>query len=404
MTIIDRLFGKTETKAAPVSLTDPAAFELFGAVPTATGIEVSANSAMRVPAVACATALISETIGAMPAKVHLTETKEAAKEQAAYRLIHDEANEWTSAGQLREDLTIDAVMTGNGYALVTRLSDDTPFELHRLDPASVKTEYAPDGEPFYTVQTAQGPVRYTYRDILHIRPFGGVSPITLGREAIALSLAFEQHIASLFANGARPSGIIKSDKILDVEAKKKIAASWFNTHSGRSAGGTAILDEGMTYDQLSMTLADAQFAENRLEQIREIARVFRVPPTMLFELTRGTWSNSEQMMRQFYTLTLKPWLSAWEWAYARVLFTPEQRAAFYIEFVVDDLLSADHAAKATAYSQYRASGVMTANDVRAGLNLPALPDGNELTNPFTTSGKTETVSEMADPAPEADAA
>lgn len=403
MTFLNRLFGKTENKAAPVSLTDPAAFELFGAAPTATGIQVSANSAMRVPAVACAAALISETIGAMPAKVHLKDTKEAAKDQPAYKLVHDEANDWTSAGQLREDLTIDALMTGNGYAQVVRLSDDTPYEMHRLDPASVKAEYAPDGEPFYTVQTVSGPVRYGYRDILHIRPFGGVSPITLGREAIALALAFEQHVASLFANGARPSGIIKSDKVLDVDAKKKIAASWFNTHSGRSAGGTAILDEGMTYDQLSMTLADAQFAENRLEQIREIARVFRVPPTMLFELTRGTWSNTEEMARQFLAITLKPWLASWVWAYSRVLFTPEQRAAFYVEFVTDDLLTTNAAARAASYGQYRSMGAMTANEVRSGLNLPALPGGDVLQNPYTTSGAAGPAPE-AGAAPEADAA
>lgn len=397
MSLFTRLFGAPETKA--LTLTDPEAFGLFGATPTATGIYVSGHSALRVPAVACAVALISETIGAMPAKVHLSDTKEAAKDQAAYKLVHDEANEWTSAGQLREDLTIDALITGNGYAHVTRLSDGTPYELHRLDPHTVQTEYKPDGEPFYTVQTDAGPRRFTYRDILHVQPFGGVSPVTLGREAIALSLAFEQHVASLFANGARPSGIIKSEKVLDVGAKKKIAASWFNTHSGRNAGGTAILDEGMSYDQLSMTLADAQFAENRLEQIREIARVFRVPPTMLFELTRGTWSNTEEMARQFYAITLKPWLTSWAWAYSRVLFTPEERTAFYVEFVTDDLLTTNATARAGAYGQYRSMGAMTANEVRGGLNLAPLPDGNSLANPYTTSGASD-----ATPAPEGDAA
>ncbi|WP_407473655.1 phage portal protein [Sulfitobacter sp. PM12] len=395
MFFIDRLFRKHESKA--LSLTDPEAIGLFGATPTATGIHVSGNSALRVPAVACAVALISETIGAMPAKVHLTDTKETAKGQGAYRLVHDEANEWTSSGQLREYLTVDALLTGNGYAQVVRLTDGAPFELHRIDPASVRSDHEPDGEPFYIVQTDQGPRRYSYRDILHIQPFGGVSPITLGREAIALALAFEQHVASLFANGARPSGIIKSDKVLDVEAKKKIAASWFNTHGGRNAGGTAILDEGMSYDQLAMTLADAQFAENRLEQIREIARVFRVPPTMLFELTRGTWSNTEEMARQFYAITLKPWLVSWAWAYARVLFTSEERAAFYIEFVTDDLLTTNATARAGAYGQYRSMGAMTANEVRSGLNLTPLAEGNSLANPYTTSGASA-------PAPEADAA
>ena len=157
--------------------------------------------------------------------------------------------------------------------------------------------------------------------------------------------------------------------------------------SGKAAGGTAILDEGMDYLPLSTTLADAQFAENRLEQIREIARIFRIPPTMLFELSRGTWSNTEQLFAQFLKVTLKPWLTDWTWAYARCLLTPEERRAAYFEAVTDDLLSTDSATRATAYSQYRAAGVMSANEVRSGLNLPRMQGGDELSNPFTSSGK-----------------
>jgi HK97 family phage portal protein len=265
-------FGfKAEAKA--FSLTDAEAFGLFAASPTASGISVSPNSALKVPAVSCAVGLIAETIGSLPAKVYNTADKQTAKDHPAYCLIHDEANPWTSAQDLREQITTDALLTGNGYGLVTRLSDGTPFELHRLDPASVKAECAPDGEPFYIVRTQSGEVQHSFQDILHVQPFGGTSPITLGREAIALSIAFERHIGSVFANGARPSGIILAKKTMDVEAKKKVASGWFNTHGGENAGKTAILDEEMTYQQLSMTLADAQFSENRLEQIREIARV-----------------------------------------------------------------------------------------------------------------------------------
>lgn len=368
-----------------LTLTDPLAWELFGASPTGTGIHVSAHSALKVPAVACAVALIAETIGTLPAKLYSRDDKSAVTDHPAYRLIHDEANPWTSAQDLREQLTTDALTTGHGCALVTRGSAGQPLELHRLDPSAVQIEQEPDGEPFYTVRYESGRVRHPFTDILHISAFGGVSPITLGREAIALSLAYEQHIATLFANGARPSGIIKTEKALDAESKRKLAASWFSTHGGRASGGTALLDEGMSYQPLSMTLADTQFADNRLEQIREIARVFRIPPTMLFELTRGTWSNTEQMNRQFYSLTLAPWLSSWSWAYSRALLTPEERAGAYVEFVTDDLLSTDHATRATAYSQFRAMGALTANEVRAGLNLPPHPDGEGLANPFTTS-------------------
>lgn len=372
-----------------VTLTDSGALTLFGAIPTNSGISIGPGNALRVPAVACAVSLISETIGSLPAKLYDRDSKSALTDHAVYRLIHDEANDWTSAAALRTALTLDALLHGAGHAHVTRLGDGTPFELHRLEPGTVQLNYEPDGEPYYLVSTESGQVRQSYRDILRIDALGGVSPITLGREAIALALSFEGHIGGVFANGGRPSGVIKSTKSLDVEAKKKLAASWFRTHSGESAGGTAILDEGMDYTQLSMTLADTQFAENRLEQIREIARVFRVPPTMLFELSRGTWSNTEEMARQFYSITLKPWLTAWSWAYARCLLSPEERAGAYIEFVTDDLLTTDAAARATSYGQYRSMGAMTANEVRAGLNLPPRDGGDELSNPYTQTDKDE---------------
>ncbi|SOC23585.1 phage portal protein, partial [Rhodobacter maris] len=162
--------------------------------------------------------------------------------------------------------------------------------------------------------------------------------------------------------------------------------SWTAAHGAGRSGGTAILDEGMSYESVTMTLADTQFAENRLEQIREIARAFRVPPTMLFELTRGTWSNTEEMARQFLQVTLKPWLTSWAWAYARCLLSPEERRALYVEFVTDDLTTTDTAARAAAYGQYRSMGAMTANEVRAGLNLPPHGDGDTLQNPYTTTG------------------
>lgn len=381
---IGRFFG-IERKA--VTLTDPEAMALFGSVATRSGIQVGPGSAMRVPAVNCAVNLIADTVGTLPSKLYSRADKTSAKDHATHRLIHEEANPWTSASELRRQMTQDALLSDKGgFAHLVRLDNGTPAELHRLDPATVTQEFRADGEPFYKVQTRTGAIEYPYSEILHIQASGGVSPVTLGREAIGLAHAFERHIASLFANGGRPSGIIYAPKSLDVEAKKKLAASWFKTHSGANAGGTALLDEGMQYQALSMTLTDAQFAENRLEQIREIARVFRVPPTMLFELTRGTWSNTEEMNRQFHQVTLKPWLQAWEWAYARVLLSPEERRDFYIEFVIDDLLTTNAAARATAYGQYRAMGAMTANEVRSGLNLPKHPDGENLANPYTTPG------------------
>ena len=382
-------FGLTgESKA--FGLTEAGVHQVLGVPETFVGGPLTGNSALQVPAVACAVALISETIGALPVKLFDRFTKETLSDHPAYRLVHDEANEWTSAAQLRTQLTADALLHGHGFAHVTRAADGRPLELHRLTPGTVQPRQEDDGTPFYLLGMKDGATRRAeFRDVLHILAFGGTSPISLGRNAIGLAAAFEGHMGSLFANGGRPSGIIKAPKVLDVDAKKKLAASWFATHSGRNSGGTAVLDEGMDYQALSATLADSQFAENRLEQIREIARIFRVPPTMLFELSRGTWSNTEEMARQFLSVTLKPWLTSWAWAYARSLLGPEERLAHYVEFVTDDLLTTNHAARAAAYGQYRSMGAMTANEVRGGLNLPPHTDGDLLQNPYTTPGTPE---------------
>lgn len=352
---------------------------------TASNIHVGPGNAMEVPAVNCAVSIISEKAGDTPFKLYKSDTRETAREHPAYKLIHDEADAFTSAAQFRINLSADAMLHGNGHAHVIRSSDDRPIALQRLEPGTVQNRTEDDGTPFYVVSEGRGQRRYEFTDILHIQPFGGKAPIKTAREAIALAIAFERHMAGLLANGGRPSGIILAKKRLDPDPKQKIADSWFSTHGGKNAGGTAILDEEMTYQQIATTLADAQFAENRLEQIREIGRAFRIPPTMLFELTRGTWSNTEEMARQFYTVTLKPWLTAWTWAYSRVLLTPEERHKFYIEPVLDDLLTTDFAKKATAFGQYRSMGVYTANEVRRMLNMPPHPDGDSLSNPHITT-------------------
>ena len=138
--------------------------------------------------------LISENVGSLPCKLYREtgDSKEAAKDHTAHKITHSRANVWTSAGQLRIDLTIDALLHGAGYAQVVRASDDRPLELHRLDPSKVQRRYEDDGEPFYVVSVDRGQVRLSYRDVLYIPAFAGVSPIKFGREAIGIALTLEK--------------------------------------------------------------------------------------------------------------------------------------------------------------------------------------------------------------------
>lgn len=377
-----------ETSSEPVTLTVPLASWIFGAMPTHSNISVTPKSAMTVPAVASAVELIAEAVGTLPVKLFVRNAKgkEADPAHAAFRLAHDEANDWTSAAELRTQLTRDALLHDKGgFALANRTSGGCVVEFIRVEPAAVdlKTDEA-TGEPFYMVKLGRKAVRYEYRDILHIRAFDDTAPITRARNAIGVAMDLERHAAQLFANSARPYGILKTGQ-KNATAIENIKASWNAAFGRGNSGGTAVVPADTDYLPITMTSVDAQFAEMRRFQTEEIARAFRVPPTMLFDLTRGTWSNTEEMGHQFLTYTLRPWLDAWEWAYARVLLTTEERIERFFEFVTDDLLTVSFATRATSYGQYRSMGVLTANEVRAGLNLPPLPGGDELSNPYTTS-------------------
>lgn len=385
--------GGIEKKS--VSLTDISALEIFGSVPTASGVSVNASTALRVPAVLQAVRLISETVGSLPCKLYSDSDgdKEAAKDHAGYKLVHDRANEWTSAGQLRADLTADALLHGAGYAVVDRASDGRPIFLRRLAPGAVQRQFEDSGEPFYIVtDKARKQVRLSFRDVLYLPAFGSFSPVTAGKEAIGLAMILERHGSQFFGSGARPSGIVSNEKPAgDNDNGAKTIANIlksFRRWKESANGDPLILDGGWKFDQPAMTSTDSQFLEHRLEQVREIARVFGVPPHMLFELSRATWSNAEQMGATFLQLCLRPWLDRWQDAYATVLLTEDEQAEFYPEFVIDDLQRADAAGRAEIFGKLVAMRAMTPNEVRAAMNLPAIEGGDELANPYITTTTT----------------
>jgi len=350
---------------------------------------------MKVPAVASSVALISSATASLPVKVLASSAdtgKEANPDHPAYNLVHRDSNDWTSAGALRAALTADALLHDRGgFAYVNRVNGK-PVEILRLEPTSVSVDHDKiSGEPFYVSGEGRNRKTYSYRDILHIQAPNGVSPIFQAREAIGLALVLEQHAGRLFSKGARPSGVLKFPKMLGEDAAKRIATGWHAAHAGENSGRTAILEEGGEFQALSFTSVDSQFAEMRAFQIVEIARAFRVPPHMIYDLGRATWSNSEQMNAEFLTYTLMPWIKIWEAAYTRVLLRDDERDSHSIEFVVDGLLRPDTATRASAYQVFRSAGIMTANEIRKLENLPPLPGGDDLTNPYTQSGTREQV-------------
>lgn len=349
---------------------------------------------MSVPAVRAAVLAIAETVGQLP--VHVYEraedgSKKRAPDHPAYKLLHDEANPWTPASDFRTQLTIDALLHGNGYGEIIRVGDAKPQELHRLDPPSVAIKITATGEPAYEQTLQAGQKRIIIREnVLHLRAPGfdglcGASPIALARDAIGLAITMERHASRLFGNGARPSGLISFKGELSPVASENLKKTWLASHGGDKSGTVAVLDKDATWESLALTSVDAQFLEMRAFGISEIARVFRVPPVLLQDYGRATWSNAESMGLQFLTYCLMPWIKRWEGELRLKLFKPDERAKFYAEFLIDDLLRADFATRMEGYSKAISSRILNPNEARAAENRAPYEGGEIFANPNTAS-------------------
>ena len=382
MRLLDRLpFFTRKSLAAP----DADLSAIFGATP---GYGASAGVALTVPAVQAAVRLISEAAATLDLKVErIVEGKAVdAGDHPVARLLADRPNEWTDTFTFVRDMVAAALVSDKGsLAFVNRVGEGRIRELVRYEPAHFVVDYSGDGrlEPTFRVNN----VSVSADDVVHLRSPFGRCPLSLAADAIGAAKTMEGHAGRLFRNGARPSGVLSFKERITPEALKRARESWQFAHGGEKTGGTALLEGGAEYQQLTMLSTDAQFLELRKFQILEIARAFRVPPSMIYDLDRATWSNSEQMGREFLVYSLEPWLRALEGALRRALFTLEERAEYRIRFDRDDLTRASLTERATAISSLIASRVLNPNEGRDWLDLPPRDGGEEYANPNTGSSQ-----------------
>ncbi|MET4802497.1 phage portal protein [Bradyrhizobium sp. LB11.1] len=384
----------SETKS---ELTDPtsdswaALCDAFGL--SASGVTVTAATAMDCPPVNAGVSILTESTAGVPCRLlhdDANDSERAAKDHPAFALVNRFSNEWMSSGEVRRRATQDAVLFGDGFALVTRRAAGQPAEIIYAPRQTVVVEYALTGEPRYVIDSQY----YGPRDVIHIvwTPYPndplqqrGLGLLHAGRNAIGLAILLERSASNLFRNSCKPSGIVSVKGALKAEAAARMATAWRAANAGDKQGGVSIMDNDATYTPINFTSVDSQMIEQRAYAVNEISRLTRVPPTLLADMSRATWSNSTQLDLQFVKYGLQPLLRAWCDGYSRCLLTPEERSSMHFEFDLSQLLMADPAARAAAFVQYRAAGAMTANDVRRELNLPPLPDGNTLSSPHVQS-------------------
>ena len=362
---------------------------------TTSGKTVTERSAMQMTAVYSCVRILSEAVAGLPLHLYkYTDSggKAMALDHPLYHLLHDEPNPEMSSFVFRETLMTHLLLWGNAYAQIIRNGKNEIVALYPLMPNKMSVDRDETGRLYYTyyrgsdeaIKNKEFAVTLQPSDVLHIPGLGfdglvGYSPIAMAKNAIGMAIACEEYGAKFFANGAAPGGVLEHPGT--IKDPQRVRESWQSTFGGSgNANKIAVLEEGMKYTPIGISPEQAQFLETRKFQINEIARIFRVPPHMVGDLEKSSFSNIEQQSLEFVKYTLDPWVIRWEQSIQRSLLSADEKSRYFVKFNLEGLLRGDYQSRMNGYAIGRQNGWMSANDIRELENLDRIPaeDGGDL--------------------------
>jgi len=382
---------------------------IFSGPPSHAGVNVNESNAINYSAVYACVRVIAETVASLPLHVYQripSGGKQRAPDHPLYDILHDMPNPEMTSFTFREVLQAHLLLWGNAYAEIEWGPDGFVRGLWPIPPNCVQVERDERERLWYRVSLPDGIQKLLPEEqMLHIPGLGfdglqGISPIGAARQAIGLGLAAEEFGARFFGNGTNLGGVVKHPGKLSETASKNLRASINETYAGLGRSHRVmLLEEGMEFEKIGIPPEDAQFLETRRFQLNEICRIFRVPPHLVGDLERATFSNIEHQSIEFVVHTIRPWLVRWEQALKWKLFLPSERRSFFAEFVVDGLLRGDIKSRYEAYAIARQNGWMSADDIRELENMNPLPDGQGQI--YLVNGNMIPVDQAKKPEPEA---
>jgi HK97 family phage portal protein len=396
MSVFSRLFRSRDKPAngyRPANRLGGAFSFFFGG--TTSGKAVNERTAMQTTAVYACVRILAESVAGLP--IHIYQYQDDSKKKVVnhplYYLLHDEPNPEMTSFVFRETLMSHLLLWGNAYAQIIRDGRGRVLALYPLLPNKMDVGRAANGEIYYTYQRGMdesrldpecGRVTLRRDEVLHIPGLGfdglmGYSPIAMAKNAIGMALATEEYGATFFANGANPGGVLEHPGV--IKDPQRVKDSWNMAYQGNGkAHRVAVLEEGMKYQSIGIPPEQAQFLETRKFQLNEIARIFRVPPHMVGDLEKSSFSNIEQQSLEFVKYTLDPWVVRWEQSLQQALILPSEKPTLFIKFNVDGLLRGDYSKRTSGYATARQNGWMSANDIRELENMNRIPveEGGDL--------------------------
>lgn len=369
-------------------------FRQFGEQRTASGVAINQATALQVTTVLACVRLRSQDVAKLPPHIYrfLSDGSRAeAREHPLYQIFR-RPNAWQTWFEFCEMIQVALLLRGNAYAVVLR-DMGKPVAMVPVNPANVSIWEAPGGQIFYQVVRTDlhlkavlqsFPLLIPADDVFHIRYASsnsliGLSPIGLCAEAIGLAKGQEKLAANLVGNGARPSGVLTTDKTLGQVAYERLKEQWNAIHGGvENTGKTIIAEQGLTWQALTLNSVDMEFIASRKMQVEEICRIFGVSPVKIGVMESGIGRAFEQVQLAHYADSVHPDLVRWEQKLESYF---EVEPDMEIWFDETELLRADLLSRANAARVLQVSGIARPNESRAAFRFNPHPGGDVLLVP-----------------------
>ncbi|VVG70934.1 phage portal protein [Pandoraea apista] len=370
-----------EAPTSGVAKPDAWLTRLFGGGRSVSGQNVTPDSALRVMAVYAAVRILSESMASLPITLYQAGSdgkRSRVSEHSLVGLLHDAPNPNNTSVEWVEMQQAHLALRGNSYSFVELSGKGEVTGLVPQHPDKVTVRYDKESRTFtYDIDGVAG---IPAESVLHIRGFSldglvGLTPIGLARESIGLSMAAEQVGAEAFNEGFVPPVVLEVAEKADKDQRQTYRKQWVELTQNRK-GGPPVISGGMKLHTLRVSMQDLQFIETRRFSIAEIARLFRVPPHMLADLERATFSNIEQLSLEFVKYTLTPWIRRWEQRMNLTLLSQAERErGLYLKFNLDALLRADIKSRYESYKIGLESRILNANECREKEDMDGYPGG-----------------------------
>ncbi len=365
-------------KVAGFNPSDSSKYGLWSTVDDDTGLSITTQTSMQITAASAAVRLIAESVAQLPLQIFIRDglNKTLDDKNPLFHIMHTQPNNYQTPYEFKVMLMAHCLTHGAFYGEIIGTNGRGVDQIIPRDPDRVVPFWSGDGvRAYYYYPTTGGRRTILQNEMFHLMWFStdglnGMDPITNFRRTLGLSIGAEKYGARFYKNDATPRIALQMAGTLKDPARQNLKESWNAAYGGvNNSSKVAILEEGLTVKEISISPENAQFLETRKFQVSDIARIFRVPPHMIGDLDKATFSNIEMQSLEFVIYTLTPWLTMIEQGANRSLLNEDQRKTHFFQFLIAALLRGDIKTRYEAYAKGRQWGWLNVNEIRRFENM-----------------------------------